>query len=69
MRAIEQWNALKLMATERRIDVDDSSMWSIRIGTKRYTHHIYASCALLSAFEKVGTFVPPELRARPSDLD
>lgn len=69
MKTIEQWEAIKLMATERKVDIDDRNLHNIRIGAKRYTHPTYATCALISAFKKLGIHIPDEILARPSDME
>jgi hypothetical protein len=59
-----------LLAREHKLDVEEYPLQGkIRIGKKWYYHHINATCALLVAFDTAGIPIPPEIRARPEDID
>lgn len=69
MTSYEQWEQLMFLAREYKLDVDDDPFYGIRIGKKRFSHHLTASIALLIAFDKCGIPVPPHLKERPTDLN
>jgi len=65
----EQAERFILLAREHKLDAEEYPLrreW--RVGSKWYQDPLSVACALISAFDRVGIPIPPELRKRPSDL-